>query len=57
VAFFSFAPPSFNNLLDLSKYTGARWNDSNWPSLCAFAVLAIFLALVGLGKILKTDEE
>jgi len=54
-AFFEFAP-KFNESLNLSKHFPQTWNDSNWPSVGAFAVLVIFLTLVGSDLLLKSKQ-
>ena len=60
IAFFAFAPASWITAIDLSRVLPAAWNDSNWPSVLAFSVLAILLLLVGWRKAFldsKFDSE
>lgn len=56
IAFFAFAPASWITAIDLSRVLPAAWNDSNWPSVVAFSVLAILLLLVGWGKLFSTQN-
>ncbi|MHC5537212.1 OPT family oligopeptide transporter [Singulisphaera rosea] len=48
--------PGAPTLLDLSARFPSSWNESVWPSLTAFGSMALALALVGLGVILKSDD-
>jgi len=49
IAFFAFSS-TLTNAIDLSKYLGPRWNDSDWPASLAFLAMVIILAYVGFGR-------
>jgi hypothetical protein len=60
IAFFAFAPESFNNALNLAPRIEAfapGWPESKWPALAAFAGLVIVLALAGLGKLTTASDD
>ena len=48
--------PKLSRWLDLSRLLPDAWNDSPWPALAVFAMMAAMLLLVGLGAILKGDD-
>jgi putative OPT family oligopeptide transporter len=55
IAFLAFAPHALNKALDLSDNFPA-WAGSDWPAVVAFGALFGVLLLVGLGRMLRTDE-
>jgi hypothetical protein len=61
VAFFSFAPDSFNSALDAGKYLEKLWlpesRIGDGLSVAAFGTLVLVLALVGLGRILRISPR
>lgn len=69
IAMFVFSPNSLNKRLgmpltewlDLSRpklhFLSSKWVEGNWPSLTAFGVLMLFLIVVGMGWLLKSDES
>ena len=56
IAFLSFAPDRVTEVLNVGRHLPPEWQTSNWPALAAFAVLAAFLAAVGLEKLLRAPE-
>jgi putative OPT family oligopeptide transporter len=56
IAFLSFAPGWFNEALRVGTKLPAAWQASDWPALFAFGLLVLILALVGLEKLLRSDE-
>jgi putative OPT family oligopeptide transporter len=55
LAFLNFSRPAAK-AIDLSRYLPAAYNDSPFPAVIAFALLAVVLALVGLGVLLRDRE-
>ena len=49
--------PGASNLIDLSRLFPASWNESPWPSLVSFWLMTLVLFLVGIGAILRGDDE
>ena len=56
IAFLAFAPDAVTRALDVSDNVGPAWAASDWPALVAFGGLIAVLALVGLGRLLRTTE-
>ena len=52
IALFSFAP-TLASKIDLHDRLPPGWNASNWPALVAFGLLALVIALAGLGIMFK----
>jgi putative OPT family oligopeptide transporter len=52
VAFFGFVP-SWLDAISLARFMPQGWVDSNWPSLVAFSVLILLLALTGFGLLFR----
>ncbi len=53
VAFFGFFPDKWLSFLNLEPKLPPGWVESNWPSLTAFAVLIVLLALTGFGLLFR----
>lgn len=54
IAFLAAIEP-LQNALDLGKYLPAAWNESNWPAIGMFALMALSLYLVGVGRLLRDN--
>lgn len=52
-AMLAFLPADWAKKLQLDQYMGKVWNESAWPAVGVFAVLMVFLILVGSGKLLS----
>ncbi len=48
--------PGASKLLDLSRFLPKSYNDSPWPALSAFGLMAALLLLVGLGILFRDAE-
>lgn len=57
IAFFAFAPKSFNDALNLAPRLGDSWNDSIYPALGAFGLLMVLLLLVGAEKLFAPNRH
>ena len=55
LAFLTFVPAA-SSAIDLSKWLPTGYNDSHWPAVVAFAILAVILTLVGTGHFLHSPE-
>ncbi len=55
LAFLNFSKPA-TKAIDLSRFLPASYNDSPLPAVIAFSALAVVLALVGLGVLLRDRE-
>jgi putative OPT family oligopeptide transporter len=57
IAFFAFAPKSFNEALRLDPFLSTAWNDSVYPALAAFGMLIVILLLVGAEKFFAASKH
>ncbi|HEY2154791.1 MAG TPA: OPT/YSL family transporter, partial [Isosphaeraceae bacterium] len=55
LAFLNFSKPA-TKAIDLSRFLPASYNDNPLPAVIAFSALAVVLALVGLGVLLRDRE-
>jgi hypothetical protein len=57
VALFGFFPAAWLGYLNLSPQLPRGWVESNWPSLTAFSLLIVLLALTGFGWLFRGAQS